>query len=256
MEEACSFFKRLRILLDNALFFRYDKNGGTIMAQNTKHTLKTYLFTGVLVTAPVAITLYLAVELFTYIDKNVTALIPEKYNPETYLPYGLPGLGVVLLLLFLILVGMMTANFIGRAMMKFGRGIIEKMPIISGIYNAFRKIFETLLGSGKKTAFRQPVLVEYPRKGMKTIAFLTGPVYREVQKKSSEALVSIYVPTTPNPTSGFLIYVPKKDIEPLNIGVDDALKIILSMGIINPDDKPARKKAFARKVKRVIDRNA
>ena len=78
MEEACSFFKRLRILLDNALFFRYDKNGGTIMAQNTKHTLKTYLFTGVLVTAPVAITLYLAVELFTYIDKNVTALIPEK----------------------------------------------------------------------------------------------------------------------------------------------------------------------------------
>lgn len=226
------------------------------MAQNTKHTLKTYLFTGVLVTAPVAITLYLAVELFTYIDKNVTALIPEKYNPETYLPYGLPGLGVVLLLLFLILVGMMTANFVGRAMMKFGRSIIEKMPIISGIYNAFRKIFETLLGSGEKTAFRQPVLVEYPRKGMKTIAFLTGPVYREVQKKSSEALVSIYVPTTPNPTSGFLIYVPKKDIEPLNIGVDDALKIILSMGIINPDDKPARKKAFARKVKRVIDRDA
>jgi len=222
------------------------------MATKQKHTLKTYLFTGLLVTAPVAMTFYLAIELFSYVDKNIMALIPQKYNPETYLPYGLPGLGVILLLVFLVMVGWLTANFVGRSIVRFGRGLIEKMPIISGIYNAFRKIFETLLGSGKNTAFRQPVLVEYPRKGMKTIAFLTGPVYREVQDKSEEALVSVYVPTTPNPTSGFLIYVPKKDVEPLNIGVDDALKIILSMGIINPDDRPERKKAFQRKARSVI----
>ena len=222
------------------------------MAQTAGRKIKTYIFTGILVTAPVAITFYLAIELFTYIDKNVTALIPARYNPGNYLPYGLPGLGVLLLLLFLILVGMLTANFVGRSLMRFGRSLIDKMPIISGIYNAFRKIFETFLGSGKSAAFRQPVLVEYPRKGMKTIAFLTGPVYREVQDQSDEALVSIYVPTTPNPTSGFLIYIPKKDIVPLNIGVDEALKIILSMGIINPDDKPARKKAFGRKVAGVI----
>ena len=213
-----------------------------------KHTLKTYLFTGLLVTAPIAMTFYLAIKLFLYIDSRVTALIPAKYSPE----YSLPGIGVVLLLVFLILVGMLTANFVGRSLMKFGQGLIEKMPIISGIYNAFRKIFETLLGSGKSTAFRQPVLVEYPRKGMKTIAFLTGPVYYEIQEKSDDALVSVYVPTTPNPTSGFLIYVPKKDVTPLNIGVDEALKIILSMGIINPDDKPARKKAFQRKAKNIL----
>ena len=213
-----------------------------------KHTLKTYLFTGLLVTAPIAMTFYLAIQLFIYVDSQVRALIPAKYAPE----YSLPGVGVVLLLVFLILVGMLTANFVGRALMRFGQGLIEKMPIISGIYNAFRKIFETLLGPGKNTAFRQPVLVEYPRKGMKTIAFLTGPVYHEIQSKSDEALVSVYVPTTPNPTSGFLIYVPKKDITPLKIGVDDALKMILSMGIINPDDKPARKKAFQRKAKSIL----
>lgn len=216
------------------------------------HPLKTYFFTGILVTAPIAITFYLAVQLFTYIDKNVTALIPEKFNPGTYLPYGLPGLGVILLLIFLILVGMLTANFVGRTFMRLGQSLIEHMPIISGIYNAFRKIFETLLGSGKNTAFRQPVLVEYPRRGLWTIAFLTGPVYKGIQNKVDDALVSIYVPTTPNPTSGFLIYVPKKDVIPLNIGVDDALKTILSMGIINPDAKPSRKKAFQRRARRVI----
>ena len=216
------------------------------------HPLKTYFFTGILVTAPIAITFYLAVQLFTYIDKNVTALIPEKFNPGTSLPYGLPGLGVILLLIFLILVGMLTANFVGRTFMRLGQSLIEHMPIISGIYNAFRKIFETLLGSGKNTAFRQPVLVEYPRRGLWTIAFLTGPVYKGIQNKVDDALVSIYVPTTPNPTSGFLIYVPKKDVIPLNIGVDDALKTILSMGIINPDAKPFRKKAFQRRARRVI----
>jgi uncharacterized membrane protein len=143
------------------------------ITQKNKRTLKTYLFTGVLVTAPVAITFYLAIQLFLFIDNHVTALIPEKYNPETYLPYGLPGIGVILLLVFLILVGMMTANFVGRTFAQIGRALIKRMPIISGIYNAFQKIFETLLGNGKNTAFRQPVLIEYPRKGLWTIAFLT-----------------------------------------------------------------------------------
>lgn len=222
------------------------------VAPKNKRTLKTYLFTGILVTAPVAITFYLAIQLLLFIDNHVTALIPEKYNPEKYLPFGLPGIGVILLLIFLILVGMMTANFVGQAFAQIGRGLIAKMPIISGIYSAFRKIFETLLGNGKNTAFRQPVLIEYPRKELWTIAFLTGPVYNSIQKKVDKNLVCVYVPTTPNPTSGFLIYVPKADIKPLNMRVDDALKIILSMGIINPDAKPGRKKAFQRKASRII----
>ena len=194
-----------------------------------KHTIKTYLFTGLLVTAPVAMTFYLARELFLYVDKHVSALIPARFMPYV------PGLGVVLLLVFLVLVGMLTTNYLGRTLIRFGRGIIDKIPVISGIYNAFRKIFETLLGSGKNTAFRQPVLVDYPRKGMKTIAFLTGPVFRDVQKTTGDELVSVYVPTTPNPTSGFLIFVNKKDVIPLKLRVDDAWKIIISTGIVTPD---------------------
>ena len=217
------------------------------MTKNKKTTLKTYLFTGILVCAPVALTFYLAIELFNYVGSNVIALLPERYNPETYLPYGSTAIGVLLLLVFLTLVGMLTANFIGRTLVGFGRNLIEKMPIISGLYSAFRKIFETLLGGNQNTAFRHPVLVEYPRKGMKTIAFLTGPVYREVQQKSKEDLVSVYVPTTPNPTSGFLIYLPKEDVIPLDIGVDEALKIILSMGIINPDEKNIKKEKKVKK---------
>lgn len=214
---------------------------------NKKHekktTLKTYFFTGIIVTAPVAITIYLAVELITYIDKTVTGLIPEAYNPNNFLPYGIPGIGVILLLLFFTGVGMLTANFVGQALVRLGYRIIGKMPVISGVYNAIRKIFETLFGSDKNKAFRQALLIEYPRKGIWTIAFLTGPVPSLVKKKlKNDKLISIYVPTTPNPTSGFFLYVPESEVIYLDISVDEALKTILSTGIILPEQEKTKKK--------------
>ncbi|MBQ9089851.1 MAG: DUF502 domain-containing protein [Alphaproteobacteria bacterium] len=206
--------------------------------KNSKTTLKTYFFTGILVTAPVAITLYVAWMAISYADNLVTGFIPEKYNPNTLFPYGIPGIGIVLLLIFFTAVGMLTANFIGRTLIKFGYQIINRMPLISGLYNAIRKILETLLGTGKTKAFRQAVLVEYPRRGLWTIAFITGPVYDGISSKlNDDSLIAIYVPTTPNPTSGFFLYVPQKDIIILDISVEDALKMILSTGIINPDNK-------------------
>lgn len=205
--------------------------------KSAKYALKTYLFTGILVTAPISLTLWLAWEVASYIDTNVIGLLPEKYNPSTYLPYGIPGLGILLLLAFLILVGMFTASYFGRIGARIGRHFIQKTPILSGIYNAFKKIFETVLGSGKDTAFRRAVLVEYPRRGVWTVAFLTGPVYEGVQKLIGKDVISLYVPTTPNPTSGFLLYVPKKDVRPLNIGVDEAFKMVISTGIVNPERK-------------------
>lgn len=207
--------------------------------KSTQHALKTYLFTGILVTAPIALTLWLAWEIASYIDSNVIGLLPMKYNPSTYLPYGLPGLGILLLLAFLILVGMITASYFGKIGAKIGRHFIQKMPILSGVYNAFQKIFETVLGSGKDTAFRQAVLIEYPRRDVWTVAFVTGPVYDGVKKLINKDLISVYVPTTPNPTSGFLLYVPKKDIRELNIGVDEAFKMVISTGIVNPESKKA-----------------
>ena len=207
------------------------------MKKEKQHqTLKTYLFTGILVTAPVAITLYVSIKLFLWLDSWATKLIPEKYNPENYLTYGLPGVGVLILLVFLILVGMLTANYVGRWMVGIGQRILGRVPVISGIYGALKKLFETVMGKNTQ-AFRKAVLVEYPRKNMWTVAFITAPVYAGFKKMLPRDMVTLYVPTTPNPTSGFMVYVPKKDIKELNIPVEDALKMILSMGIVEPSKK-------------------
>ena len=209
--------------------------------EKKKHTLKTYFFTGILVTAPVAITFYLAIELFKWVDSAVVRFIPAKYNPETYLPYGLPGLGVLLLVLALILIGMLAVNFFGRWLIGLGRKLIERIPVISGVYSALKKLFETLLGQGGTTAFRKAVLVEYPRKGVWTVAFITTPVYDGFKKLLPNDLVTVYVPTTPNPTSGFMLYVPKKEIKELNMRVDDAFKLVISTGIVTPVKKTKKK---------------
>lgn len=206
-----------------------------VKEQKKRAKLKTYFFTGILVTAPIAITLYLAWMAISYIDHLVADFIPAKYHPDS-LPY-IPGLGVVLLVIFFTVVGMFAANFIGRALADLGNRIISHTPFISGLYSAVRKILETLLGSGTNKAFRQAVLVEYPRRGLWTIAFITGPVYSGIEKAlQNKKLLAIYVPTTPNPTSGFFLYVPQEDVIPLNISVEEALKLILSTGIINPKD--------------------
>ena len=197
--------------------------------------MKTYLLTGVLVMAPVAITLYLAMWLFRLMDGWAKYLIPEKY--AEYLPYGVPGLGICLLFLSLILVGMFTTNYVGRWAVKTGQKILAKVPVISGIYGAIKKVFETFMGDGGTQSFRQAVLIEYPRKGLWTIAFITAPVYKGFKKYLPNDMITVYVPTTPNPTSGFMIYVAKKDIKELDIPVDEALKMILSMGIVNPSKK-------------------
>ena len=162
-------------------------------------------------------------------------LIPLKY--ADYLPYGVPGLGVILLFVFLVLIGMLATNYIGRWLVGVGQRILGRVPVISGIYGALKKLFETVMGNNTQ-AFRKAVLVEYPRKGMWTLAFITAPVYNGFKKMLPKDSVTLYVPTTPNPTSGFMIYVPKKDVKELNIPVDEALKMILSMGIVNPSKKP------------------
>lgn len=200
------------------------------------NTIKSYFLTGILVSAPLAITVYLAIELVRFIDEKVNALIPKEYNPATYLPFGIPGFGILILLIGLFLVGVISSGFIGTALLKGLNKAISKMPVISGLYNGLQKILETVVGGGQNKAFREAVLVQYPREGLWTIAFITGDVYSGIQKHfKKEKMVSIYVPTTPNPTSGFLIFVNRKNIIPLKLRVDDAWKIIISTGIVTPD---------------------
>lgn len=194
--------------------------------------MRAYFFTGVLVTAPTVITFYFAYVLLNFIDNNITNLIPVKYNPETYLPYNLPGIGILLLVVGLILVGMFAAGFLGKFIMKFWEWILEKMPVISNLYSSLKQILETVL-SQKSDAFRKVIMMEYPRKGLWAIGFITADTKGEVGEKLKDECVSVFLPTTPNPTSGFLLFVPKKDVKELDMSVEEGVKLVISGGIVD-----------------------
>ena len=198
--------------------------------------LKNYLFTGILVTAPVALTFWIAISLVKFFDKLVTPLIPIYLNPNTYLPRDLPGLGLIVLLVILILIGSVTANFFGSWILKQTDRFISKIPLIKTFYKTIKQILETILRTNSQ-AFRDAVLVEYPRRGAWVIGFTTGEVKGEVKKKINTPLVNVFVPTTPNPTSGFLLMIPKKELKYLNVSVDEAIKTIVSAGIIELETK-------------------
>ena len=191
--------------------------------------MRAYLLTGILVTAPTAITVYLAWIFVGFVDSQVTPLIPGKYNPETYLPFALPGLA-------LMLIGALTAGFFGRLWIKLSEQLLNRMPVIRSVYNAVKQILETVLAQ-QSNAFREAVLVEYPRRGIWAIAFITGRTEGEVQNVTEEECINIFLPTTPNPTSGFLLFVPKADLVSLTMSVEEAIKMVISGGIVTPPDR-------------------
>lgn len=198
--------------------------------------LRAYFMAGILITAPISITVYLAWLFITYVDDKVTPLIPVRYNPENYLPFGIPGLGVVVVVVGLTLIGALTAGFVGRFFQRVWERIMDKVPVLRGIYKALKQVLETVLAQ-QSNAFREAVLVEYPRRGMWVIAFITGRTKGEVQALTEDSIINLFVPTTPNPTSGFLIFAPEKDVVPLSMSVEDAMKMVISGGIITPKDQ-------------------
>lgn len=203
--------------------------------------LRNYFFTGILVTAPAAITIYLAVIFVNYVDSSVTKFIPKEYNPEAYFPYGIPGIGVIILLILFIIIGMFATGIVGRFFLRLWEKVLVSTPIISSIYNALKQVFETFCSTSSKNSFHEVVMLEYPRKGIWTMAFVTGKPTKEMQDKAKgKELEAIFVPTTPNPTSGFLLFVPREDLIPLDISVEDGLKMIVSVGIVHPSLKEAK----------------
>lgn len=195
--------------------------------------LRNYFLTGLLVTAPPALTVYLAVLFVNFIDSKVRHLIPDEYNPEQYLPFAIPGLGVVVVIVFLMLLGAFTTGYLGRLLVRIWEHMWEKIPFVSGIYSTFKQLFETVF-SQKSNAFRQVVMVEFPRKDAWTVAFVTSDVPFELSKAlKDDDLISVYVPTTPNPTSGYWSLYHKKDVIPLDISVEDGLKMVISLGIVS-----------------------
>ena len=198
--------------------------------------IKNYLLTGILVTAPVVITFWIVYSLVKLFDALVNPIIPYYLNPNFYLPRDVPGLGLIILVIFLIGIGFLAANFFGSWLLKKTDLIIQKIPLIKVFYKTIKQIFETILKTNSD-AFREAVLVEYPRKGVWVIGFTTGEVEGEVKNKLKKKLTNVFIPTTPNPTSGFLLMVPNNELRKLNVSVDDAIKTIVSAGIIKLESK-------------------
>lgn len=201
--------------------------------------LKTYFITGLVVASPVGITIYLALAFINLIDRNVKPLIPAAYNPETYLPFPLPGIGLVFLFLMLTVLGFFAANFLGRTLIRIGEKILNHMPVVRSVYHTLKQIFETVI-SENKGSFQEVVLIEYPRKGLWAIAFISGENKGEIQRKMADDVVNVFLPTTPNPTSGFLLFVPRKDIIRLDMTPDEGAKYVISAGLVDPGNMPVK----------------
>ena len=201
--------------------------------------LRAYFLAGVLVTAPAAITIYLAWLFINFIDGAIGTIIPGRYNPEQFMPFTIPGLGVLMVVVVLVLVGAFAAGYVGRLVVRLGEGLVEKMPVVRHIYSAIKQIFETVLAQ-QSTAFREVVLLEYPRVGVWSLGFITGPPHGEIQRAAGQELITVVIPTSPIPTAGFLLFVPRKDVVILDMSVDEGLKVVMSGGIVNPPDRRRR----------------
>ncbi|MDO4162114.1 MAG: DUF502 domain-containing protein [Pseudomonadota bacterium] len=198
--------------------------------------LKSYLFTGIVVTAPVAITVYMSYHLLIWVNNVTKRLVPQQWTIGDFVPYAVPGAGVILLLLAMIVIGMLTTGYVGKFFVRLWEAFVRKMPIVSSIYSLIKQIFETFL-SQKNRSFSEVVLVEYPRRGLWTMAFVSkDETGGEVDNKIQNKTLSIFVPTTPNPTSGFLIFLPEKDVIKLDMSVEEGIKYVISCGIVTPDE--------------------
>ena len=200
--------------------------------------IRSWFLTGLLVTAPVMLTIYITWLFIDIIDSNVNALIPDWVREliEIKAPHigALPGLGLLVGFVVITLIGAVAAGFFGRWLIRVGENILNRMPVVRSIYGASKQILETVLTT-QSNAFREVVLVEYPRKGLWVVGFVTGSTEGEVGIKIDQKTVNVFIPTTPNPTSGFLLFCPKEDLIYLDMGVEDAVKLVVSGGIVTPD---------------------
>lgn len=194
--------------------------------------LRRYLVAGILVWLPLGVTIVIVRFLIGLMDKSLV-LIPRQYHPEEWLGIGIPGLGVILTVILLLITGVLTANFVGRAFLKGWESLLDRIPVARSIYSA-AKNFAEIVFSDSDSAFSKVLLVEYPRKGIYSLAFRTSTELGEVQDKTGEDVICCFLPTTPNPTSGYILMVPKKDVTVLDMTVDEALRMIISLGVVVP----------------------
>lgn len=209
---------------------------GTPFHMGLMARLRAYFFAGILITAPISITIYIAWLIITFIDARVASLLPG--NPNAYLPFNIPGVGLVIVVVLLTLIGWATAGLLGRLFVRLSEAVLNRMPVIRGVYGWTKQIFETVFHE-RASPFREPVLVEFPRAGVWSVGFVTGRTPGKTQDLVEGGLINVLLPTAPNITTGFLILVPPKDIVPLDLTTEEALKLLVSGGIATPAPKPA-----------------
>ncbi len=194
--------------------------------------LRRYIVAGILVWLPIGVTIGLVWFLVGLMDKTLV-LIPQRYQPEELIGFAIPGLGIVLTLIVLLTTGVLAANIVGRSMVGLWEKMLERIPVVRAVYSA-SKNFTEIVFSDSSQSFKKVLLIEYPRKGLYSLAFQTSSELGEVQGRTGEDVICTFVPTTPNPTSGFIIIVPRKDLIELDMEVDEALKMIISLGVVVP----------------------
>ena len=207
---------------------------------------RNYFLTGLIVTGPIAITLYLVWWFVTWVDGVVRPFVPLAYRPETYMPYVVPGWGLIVAVFTLTLLGFLTANLIGRTLVDLGETFVGRIPAVRAIYRGLKQVFETLF-SGKGSSFRKVGLVEFPSPGMWSIVLISQSPNEDVARSlpGQEEHVSVFLPCSPNPTTGFFFYVPKSKIIEVDMSTEDAATLIMSAGVVQPGSAPDPKKAAA-----------
>ena len=195
--------------------------------------MRKYLIAGLLVWMPLGIT-FLVIRAIVGLLDRILLLLPEAYQPDNLLGFHIPGLGVVLAVVLVLVTGMVVANFLGKKIIAGWESLLARIPLVRTLYAGIKQIMEAVLATDAKS-FRKVLLVEYPRKGLWSLAFMTSDDLGEVQAKTGSKVISVFVPTTPNPTSGFVIMVPTKDAIELDMSVEDGLKMIISMGVAVPE---------------------
>ncbi|MBW2076240.1 MAG: DUF502 domain-containing protein [Deltaproteobacteria bacterium] len=211
--------------------------------------LKNYFLTGLLVILPIFITGYVIWLLIKAMDVFLK-YIPQKYLPETYLNIYIPGLGLILVVILILVVGVLTRNIAGRRVLQFWDNLVDRIPLARIIYSSVKQLLQAFFFQNSD-AFQRVALVEYPRRGIYVLGFITGESKGEAQEKINKKMINVFIPTTPNPTSGFYILVPEEDLTMLDMSVEDAFKLLISGGLVSPDElKRARRKKRDRSGKR------
>lgn len=205
------------------------------MLRRIKHHLRTYFLTGLLVVVPIGLSLFVLKFVIGKLDE-IIALIPPQLHPQTYIPFPIPGLSLIITITLIMVVGVVTTNIVGKKLVGIGEKIVDKIPLVRSIYLLAKQVLETMI-SKEKEGFKRVVMVEYPRKGVYSVGFVTGVARGEIQENTQKKILNVFVPTSPNPTSGFLLMVPEEETIPLVMDVEAAFKLILSGGMVNSDEK-------------------